>query len=96
MSQFAVILPAAGESSRFKGFRRKKPFVELKGRAVWLRSVDHFVSRDDVSEVVLVLSKDDVNEFRERFLANLAFLDVRIVEGRINSSRERSEWTGRT
>ncbi|MCP4504888.1 MAG: 2-C-methyl-D-erythritol 4-phosphate cytidylyltransferase, partial [Fuerstiella sp.] len=67
MSRFAVILPAAGESRRFTGFARKKPFVELKGRAVWLRTAEHFLNRDDVSEVVLVLSPDDIAEFRERF-----------------------------
>jgi 2-C-methyl-D-erythritol 4-phosphate cytidylyltransferase len=81
MSKFAVILPAAGQSSRFQGFRRKKPFVDLKGRAVWLRSVEHFVCRDDVSEVIVVLASEDIQEFRERFLSNLAFLDVKIVEG---------------
>jgi 2-C-methyl-D-erythritol 4-phosphate cytidylyltransferase len=81
MSKFAVILPAAGESRRFTGFPRKKPFVELKGRAVWLRTAEHFLSRDDVSEVVLVLSPDDIDEFRERFRPNLAFMDIKIASG---------------
>jgi 2-C-methyl-D-erythritol 4-phosphate cytidylyltransferase len=81
MSKFAVILPAAGESRRFTGFPRKKPFVELKGRAVWLRTAEHFLSRGDVSEVVLVLSPDDIDEFRERFRPNLAFMDITIVSG---------------
>ncbi|MEO2014571.1 MAG: 2-C-methyl-D-erythritol 4-phosphate cytidylyltransferase [Fuerstiella sp.] len=81
MSKFAVILPAAGESRRFTGFSRKKPFVELKGRAVWLRTAEHFLNRDDVSEVVLVLSPDDIDEFRERFRANLAFVNITITEG---------------
>ncbi|APZ92816.1 2-C-methyl-D-erythritol 4-phosphate cytidylyltransferase [Fuerstiella marisgermanici] len=81
MSKFAVIIPAAGESSRFRGFRRKKPFVELKGRAIWLRTVDHFINRDDVSEVVLVLAKDDLEEFRERFQPNLTFMNIHIAEG---------------
>ncbi|MCP4170834.1 MAG: 2-C-methyl-D-erythritol 4-phosphate cytidylyltransferase [Fuerstiella sp.] len=81
MSKFAVILPAAGESRRFTGFPRKKPFVELKGRAVWLRTAEHFLSRDDVSEVMLVLSSDDIDEFKERFRPNLAFMDITIVKG---------------
>jgi len=36
MASFAVILPAAGRSSRFRD-KEKKPFVNLDGRAVWLR-----------------------------------------------------------
>ncbi len=81
MNKFAVIIPAAGMSTRFQGFEQKKPFVELKGRAIWLRTVEHFVNRDDVSEVVLVLSKDDQAEFRERFAANLTFLPIKIADG---------------
>lgn len=81
MSKFAVIIPAAGDSSRFKGFRHKKPFVDLKGRAIWLRTVEHFVNRDDVSEVVLVLAEDDVEDFKLRFAANLLFLPVKLAAG---------------
>ena len=60
MSLFAVIIPAAGESSRFTGFSAKKPFVPLLGKAIWLRTVEHFVGREDVSEVILVLAKADI------------------------------------
>ncbi|MFY9252509.1 MAG: 2-C-methyl-D-erythritol 4-phosphate cytidylyltransferase [Fuerstiella sp.] len=81
MSSFAVIIPAAGDSSRFKGFRQKKPFVELKGRPIWLRTVDHFVNRPDVSEVVLVLARTDIEEFQERFEADLPPRNFRITEG---------------
>ena len=80
-AQFAVIIPAAGDSSRFQGFRQKKPFVRLKGRAIWLRTVEHFANRDDVSEVVLVLAHADMKDFREQFAPNLAFLPIHIVEG---------------
>ncbi|MEQ9408870.1 MAG: 2-C-methyl-D-erythritol 4-phosphate cytidylyltransferase [Fuerstiella sp.] len=81
MSEFAVIIPAAGASSRFSGFRKKKPFVDLKGRAIWLRTVEHFVNRDDVTEVVLVLAEEDLNDFREQFRPNLAFMDILIAKG---------------
>ncbi len=81
MSRFAVILPAAGDSSRFKGFQKKKPFVDLKGRAIWLRTVEHFINRDDVAEIILVLADADREDFQTRYLANLALLDIRIVSG---------------
>lgn len=81
MSDVSVIIPAAGDSRRFQGFRHKKPFVDLNGRPVWQRTVEHFVKRHDVREVVLVLAADDLDEFRERFRPNLTFLDLRIVTG---------------
>lgn len=81
MSQFAVILPAAGKSSRFVHQRRKKPFAELKGRAVWLRSVDLFVHRDDVVQTILCLAPDDLDWFKETFRADLAFRNIEIVAG---------------
>lgn len=81
MAKFAVILPAAGKSSRFGGSARKKVFAELAGRAVWLRSTEIFVNRDDVVQTLLVIAAEDEEWFREKFRPNLAFLDVEIVVG---------------
>lgn len=81
MSRFAVILPAAGRSTRFNVKQRKKPFIELKGRAVWLRAAELFVNRDDVSQTIVAVSPEDLDWFREKFRPNLAFLNVEIVEG---------------
>ena len=50
MAQFAVILPAAGRSSRFGDPKQKKVYAELDGRAVWLRAVEPFINRDDVAQ----------------------------------------------
>jgi 2-C-methyl-D-erythritol 4-phosphate cytidylyltransferase len=81
MPTFAVILPAAGSSSRFGDPRRKKPFIELKGRPVWVRSLELFLSRDDVKQAIIVLPPDEMEWFREKFRANLAFMNVEIVAG---------------
>lgn len=81
MSKFAVILPAAGNSSRFQQQNRKKVFVELKGRPVWVRSVEFFVNRDDVVQTLITIAPDDLEWFREKFRANLAFLNVEVVPG---------------
>lgn len=81
MAKFSVVLPAAGQSSRFAGFRRKKPFVELKGRPVWVRTVEHFIEREDVVQTILVIAPDDLDWFRDQFRANLAFMDVQVVAG---------------
>ena len=80
VTSFAVILPAAGQSSRF-GTRQKKPFVDLKGRAVWIRSLEAFVTRDDVAQALVVVAEADLEDFRDRFKANLPFLDVDVVVG---------------
>lgn len=81
MARFAVVLPAAGKSTRMSGFQRKKPFVELKGRPVWVRTAEHFQGRPDVCQTILVVSPDDMDWFRETFKANLAFMDIKVVAG---------------
>jgi 2-C-methyl-D-erythritol 4-phosphate cytidylyltransferase len=80
MAKFAVILPAAGQSSRFRD-KEKKPFATLDGRAVWLRSAELFVTRADVSQCIIVIAKGDQELFRRRYGANLAFMNVQIAEG---------------
>ena len=80
MPSFAVIFPAAGKSSRFHG-KEKKPFTNLDGRAVWLRSVEQFITRPDVTQCIIVISPDDQEMFRRRFGANLAFMNVQIANG---------------
>ncbi len=80
MPRIAVIVPAAGRSSRFKD-KEKKPFVNLDGRAVWLRTVEHFVNRDEVAQTIIVISPDDQEMFKMRFGANLAFMNVQVALG---------------
>ncbi len=83
MSQFAVIIAAAGKSSRFGSTqpREKKVFQDLRGRPVWLRSTEAFINREEVKQVLLLLSPEDVDWFKDRYKANLAFLDLDIVPG---------------
>ncbi len=80
MARFAVIFPAAGLSRRFKD-KRKKPFADLEGRAVWIRSVEPFLNRDDVCQLLLVIAAEDREEVTRRYRANLAFMGIRLVEG---------------
>ncbi len=80
MSRFAVIMPAAGRSSRFGGME-KKPFVSLDGRPVWQRSAEAFWQRPDVSKVYLVVAPDDRDHFRTRFGHLLAFNNMELVDG---------------
>ncbi len=81
MPKFAVILPAAGNSSRFQHQNKKKVFIDLQGRPVWVRSAEYFVNREDVVQTLITVSPDDMDWFREKFRPNLAFLNVEIVAG---------------
>ncbi len=81
MARFAVILPAAGRSTRFGDSKQKKIFAELDGRAVWLRAADAFLGRDDVGQVIVAISPDDRELFDRRYQANVAFLGIQVVEG---------------
>jgi len=81
MATFAVILPAAGRSTRFSNSQRKKPFVDLKGRAIWLRAAEPFLNRDDVVQTLVVVAADELQWFKEKFLPNLAFMEVEVVAG---------------
>lgn len=76
----AVILPAAGNSSRFGG-KEKKPFATIDGRAVWLRTAEHFVTRPEVKQTLVVVAAEDMELFKRRFAANVMFLNIQIVEG---------------
>lgn len=80
MPSVAVIMPAAGRSTRFGG-REKKPFTSLDGRPVWHRSAELFWNRDTVSKVYIVISPEDREEFRTRFQHLLLFANAEVVEG---------------
>ena len=81
MGTFAVILPAAGKSSRFGDPSQKKIFADLEGRAVWLRAAEMFVSRDDVTQTIVAVAADDRELFEQRYRPGVAFLNITVVEG---------------
>jgi len=81
VAKFSVIIPAAGRSSRFKDKHYKKPFVPLAGKAVWLHSAEKFLGRDDVIQVILVISPEDRDDFKFKFSSNVAILGIEVVDG---------------
>jgi 2-C-methyl-D-erythritol 4-phosphate cytidylyltransferase len=88
---FAVILPAAGKSSRFGDPKQKKIYCELDGRAVWLRAVEPFVNRDDVTQIILAIATEDRELFERRYRANVAFMNIKVIDG----GAERSDTVAR-
>ena len=75
-----VIICAAGASKRFGG-KRKKPFVDVEGRAVFLRSVEIFSSREDVKQILLAIAPEDEELVNVKWGPNLKFFNVKICFG---------------
>ncbi len=80
VQRVGVIICAAGASRRFGG-KRKKPFVDVAGRAVYLRSVELFSSRDDVKQILLAITPEDEELVSVKWGANLKFFNVKIYMG---------------
>jgi len=73
-----VIIPAAGSSRRYG---MDKLGQDLGGRAMLLRTVELFTRRDEVKSIIVAGPPDDLDDFRDRFGAQLGFHGVRIVPG---------------
>lgn len=80
MAKIAVIVPAAGQSSRF-GDKPKKPFALLEGRPVVIRTLELFINRQDVVQTILAVAPEDTEEVKRKFGPNLSFMGVNLVEG---------------
>ena len=76
----AVIICAAGSSSRFGG-SKKKVFSDVGGRAAFLRSVEAFSDRDDVGQVILAVSPEDREMVDLKWGPNMKFFNVKICNG---------------
>jgi len=76
----AVIICAAGASKRFAG-KRKKPFVDVAGRAVFLRSVELFANRNDVKQILLGIAPDDEELVSVKWGPNLKFYNAKTFFG---------------
>ena len=75
----AVIIPAAGASTRF-GFGDKLS-QDLGGRAILLRAVEAFVKREETQTIIVAAPPDDLEGFKGRFGPQLSFHGARIVPG---------------
>ena len=79
MSKVAVIIPAAGRSERFGG--ENKALAKVDGRPAFLRTVEHFINRDDVLQTILVVAGKELEQVRSKYGPNLGFMGVLLVEG---------------
>lgn len=80
MAKVAVIVLAAGRGERFGG-DENKALAKLDGRPIFIRSLEHFINRDDVCQTLLVVSGADLEQVRTKYAANVGFMGVKVVEG---------------
>jgi len=80
MAKFCVILAAAGKSERFGG-QQKKTFAKIDGRPIFLRSIEAFLNRDEICQIILAVAPEDIGEMKSSYGANLGFMGVKLVEG---------------
>lgn len=90
MPNFAVILPAAGRSSRFCDKHYKKHLAPLAGKSVWLHAANQLLAREEVKQFILVVSHEDQNEFASKLKTHGLTQDIEICLGgeeRVDSIR---------
>jgi len=80
MAKVAVVIPAAGAGERFGG-QVKKPFAQIDSRPIFIRSIELFVNRKDVAQLLLTVAPDDYEVVREKYAANLMFMGIKLVKG---------------
>ncbi len=85
----AVVIPAAGQGKRFTASQtpgewsvsKNKIEVDLAGRSVLMRTVELFVARPRVEQVIVAVNPDHIAEFKFRWGDKLGFHGVHIVPG---------------
>jgi 2-C-methyl-D-erythritol 4-phosphate cytidylyltransferase len=76
----AAIICAAGPGKRFGG-KRHKQFVDVAGRAAFLRSVELFANREDITQILLGIPQEDEEIVKIRYGANLTLFKTKVFIG---------------
>jgi 2-C-methyl-D-erythritol 4-phosphate cytidylyltransferase len=81
MKDVAVILAAAGKSSRFNDPYQKKVFASVHGKPVWQYSAQLFSDHLRIAQIIMTISPEDKEMVQEKFAGNLTMLGVEVVLG---------------
>lgn len=84
---FSAVIVAAGSGKR-TGLDYNKIFYKIKGLSIIEYSVKKFLEDDDFKEIIIVISKEDLNHVREIFKST----KVKYVIG--GSTRQKSVFNG--
>ncbi len=81
MKDIAIILAAAGKSTRFRDPFFKKVFTLASGKPVWQHSAQLFAEHPRVGQIIMAISPEDKDLVQEKYSGNLSMLGVEIVLG---------------
>ncbi len=81
MKDVAIILAAAGQSSRFRDPHFKKVFITINGKPVWQYSAQLFANHPRVAQIIMTIAPEDKETVQEKFSGNLTMFGVEIVMG---------------
>ena len=81
MKDIAIILAAAGKSTRFRDPFSKKVFTLASGKPVWQHSAQLFAEHPRVAQIIMAISPEDKELVQEKYSGNLSMLGVEIVLG---------------
>ena len=81
MKDVAVILAAAGKSTRFNDPYQKKVFASVHGKPVWQYSAQLFSDHLRIAQIIMTISPEDKEMVQEKFAGNLTMLGVEVVLG---------------
>lgn len=81
MKDIAIILAAAGKSSRFKDPYSKKVFTLASGKPVWQHSAQVFAEHPRVAQIIMAIAPEDKEIVQEKFAGNLNMFCVEVVLG---------------
>ncbi len=82
---FTVILPAAGNSTRF--VLGDKLLTEINGRSILQRSVELFTTRDDVAAIILATAPERFAVYEDHLKKLLHGKSLHIVAGGGNAGK---------
>ncbi|MCK4850025.1 MAG: 2-C-methyl-D-erythritol 4-phosphate cytidylyltransferase [Phycisphaerae bacterium] len=68
--------------STLAGPGQSQCFAKVKGREVFMRSLELFIARDDVCATVLAVAEDKAEQIKKKYGPHLAFASVKVVAGK--------------
>lgn len=80
MKNVGVVICAGGVGSRFGG-DKKKPFVEVAGRAAFLRSLDFFADREEVKQILIAIPPAEEELAQIKWGPTLSFMGAKFCHG---------------
>ncbi|MFM9062991.1 MAG: 2-C-methyl-D-erythritol 4-phosphate cytidylyltransferase [Pirellula sp.] len=81
MKDVAVILAAAGRSTRFNDPYQKKVYATINGKPVWQYSAQLFADHPRIGQIIMTIAQEDKAMVQEKFSGNLTLFGVEIVVG---------------